>query len=296
MLCEEIDEYQINKYADMKHIAERKYNGVRVIIDTTNGIKMYGRNGTDLTERLIELKLEAQSLPKGIIIDGEVVAYKDGREWLAGAQKRCSTSKISRQHQLKNEIPVFFFAFDIIMFDNMNLMGHHYANRKEILLRIININFKHIKYVETHEVMDAWNLANAHGWEGIIIKNVSSLYYEGTRSWDWIKVKIWRTDTFEVKGYLLSEKRKLKSLALFEAETYSYVGRCGQGMDGLDINALMNLMQPTGETNTDLDTEPIILVAPFKVSIKYYGYADDGKLRNAIFLGVGEGLKPEDDN
>jgi bifunctional non-homologous end joining protein LigD len=295
MLCEEVDESHLPKYYTTNYVAERKLNGVRVIIDTTNGVKIYGRNGTDYSERLIEIKTDAEKLPKGIILDGEIVAYKpDGTEWLVGAQKRCSTAKISRQHQLMKEIPVIYEAYDIL-FSGASTMGETYSIRKERLLDIITFSLtmtSSIRYVPFYDDIEStWKLAKEHEWEGIIIKNRDSGYYEGSRSFDWIKVKVWKTKTFTVKGYLESDKRGIKSLALFDGE--AYMGRCGQGMDDADINNLLKLMQKIDVINTDLDTEPIIMVQPFPVTIKYYGLADNGALRNAILLGIGVFISDE---
>jgi hypothetical protein len=64
-------------------------------------------------------------------------------------------------------------------------------------------------------------------------------------------------------------------------------------MDDADINNLLKLMQKLEVTNTDLDTEPIIMVQPFPVTIKFYGYGDDGKLKNAILLGIGVFISDE---
>src|SRR5688572_32844729 len=51
---------------------EPKYDGFRAVISTENGLRVRSRRGWDMTPALPEL----ENLPAGLVLDGELVAWK----------------------------------------------------------------------------------------------------------------------------------------------------------------------------------------------------------------------------
>ena len=51
------------------------------------------------------------------------------------------------------------------------------------------------------DVEYAWSLVEENGWEGLVIKRVSSPYQEGVRSPDWRKIKAWKEEIVEFTKY-----------------------------------------------------------------------------------------------
>jgi bifunctional non-homologous end joining protein LigD len=53
---------------------EVKWDGFRAVVSTDDGLRVRSRPGWTMTTRLPEL----ESLPSGLVLDGELVAWKDG--------------------------------------------------------------------------------------------------------------------------------------------------------------------------------------------------------------------------
>lgn len=62
-------------------VYEMKFDGYRLVIMTTSEVvHLWSRNGTDLTDRFPEIAAAAiDQIDADAVIDGEVVAYEDGR-------------------------------------------------------------------------------------------------------------------------------------------------------------------------------------------------------------------------
>ncbi|NKY08698.1 DNA ligase, partial [Cellulomonas hominis] len=58
---------------------EVKWDGVRILAEHTgDGLRLVGRNGRDATAAYPELEALAAALPPGTVLDGEVLALRDG--------------------------------------------------------------------------------------------------------------------------------------------------------------------------------------------------------------------------
>jgi bifunctional non-homologous end joining protein LigD len=53
---------------------EVKWNGFRALVSTVDGLRVRSRRGWNMTEQLPELRY----LPGGLVLDGELVAWKKG--------------------------------------------------------------------------------------------------------------------------------------------------------------------------------------------------------------------------
>ncbi len=61
-------------------VYELKFDGYRlVIVRADQGVRLWSRNGSDLTERLPDIAAAAGALPEATVVDGQVVNYHNAR-------------------------------------------------------------------------------------------------------------------------------------------------------------------------------------------------------------------------
>lgn len=139
--------------------------------------------------------------------------------------------------------------------------------------------------------------ARRAGWEGIIAKRTDARYQPGSRSDDWLKLKLLFRAEFVVGGF--TEPRKTRPFlgalllgAHDAAGRLQYVGHMGGGFDREGLRAMRarldKLERRTSPfSETPRTNEPAHWVAPkVVVEVKFAEWTADGKLRQPIFLGV----------
>src|SRR6185369_2271185 len=93
---------------------------------------LFSRTLDDVSHQFPEIIAGGQALNLSLIVDGEVVAFKDGQVLpFALLQKRLGRKKPSEQ--LMAEVPVVLMIFDALQFEGRVLIDEPLARRKEIL-------------------------------------------------------------------------------------------------------------------------------------------------------------------
>ena len=126
-----------------------------------------------------------------MLLDGEIVAFTDGRPDFEALQPRMHVSSADAALRLSATIPVTYLAFDVLQLEGVPLLSRPYASRRETLKTImgngpgflIPPNFP-------GPDLDAVREASvATGLEGVVVKRLDSVYEPGARSGNWLKVK-----------------------------------------------------------------------------------------------------------
>ncbi|MFF5423038.1 MULTISPECIES: DNA ligase [unclassified Streptomyces] len=132
----------------------------------------------------IAAELRAQ-LPPGIVLDGELCAYREGR---------FSFPDLLRSHadRVRSGVPVFYVAFDLLAMPGRDLRGLPLRDRWELLgaaLRHAEPPLQRVLATRDEETARDWfrDLREA-GVEGIVAKTLASPYRPG-RGWAWRKVR-----------------------------------------------------------------------------------------------------------
>ena len=175
-------------------VAELKATGTRgLLIKSERGFKIQNRRGFDYTARLPEVTEEAKQIEGSYIIDGEIVWFdKRGVTVFLGSQRRCGTSNLTKVVKLKRQYPITFLAFDLLELNEENTRSQPYLKRKHLLGQLIGYDSdKTIRYLphiaEIKRKM--YEDVVADGGEGVILKRTDSIYEDGVRSRDWLKIK-----------------------------------------------------------------------------------------------------------
>jgi bifunctional non-homologous end joining protein LigD len=284
---------------------EPKYDGIRVLAyATADDVKLMTRNGKDKAQQFPEIvaalkKLASQS-GKSLVLDGEIVALIDGEP--ARFQELQSRMHVKESHMIErhsSSTPAALILFDILMDGDEVLIKEPWSERRTRLVKRVGKRVsKQLRITESAQGDGKKMLEEARrqGWEGIIAKRVDARYEPGSRSRNWLKLKIEFRQEFVVGGY--TEPRNSREhigallLGYFDHGRFIYVGHTGGGFtrQGLEemYHRLERLERKTSPfEETPKTNEKAHWVKPeVVVEVKFSEWTADRRLRQPIFLGV----------
>jgi len=171
--------------------AEFKYDGSRFQFHKAEGKKrMYSRRLEDVTAALPDvIALLDGATTHDVILDGEVIAIKDGRPMPFQSVLR----RFRRRHDIaeaKEAIRMVPNVFDILYLDGETLIDLPFSERRKKLESVVQ-DFVAPQVVSGDQAIieKTYNDALAAGHEGIMIKVRDSPYTPGQRGKNWIKIK-----------------------------------------------------------------------------------------------------------
>jgi ATP-dependent DNA ligase len=164
---------------------EVKFDGYRSLAgrDST-GVTLWSRRGNIFTDDFPQLAEAYEHLPPDTLLDGEIVAFKDGRISFNLLQRRRSGTPA-----------ILFYAFDVILHRGKNLIKLPLENRREILAEAMAELKSKTPLICLSETIDASPaqlipLMKEFGFYGIIAKRKDSCYEIGKRSGAWVKYNV----------------------------------------------------------------------------------------------------------
>jgi bifunctional non-homologous end joining protein LigD len=270
----------------------------------SRGVRLMTRNGRDKAAQFPEVVNALRSLAtragRPLILDGEIVVLERDRPGrFQGLQSRMHLQNVEEVARQAKAGPAALVAFDILQDGEAELFGESWTERRARLERVLRGNrLKNLRLSET--TPDGGLMverANAAGWEGVIAKRTSSTYTAGSRSRDWLKLKLQYRAEFVVGGY--TEPRNTRQyigallLGYFGADSaLHYVGHMGGGFTREALADMYDQLKPLERTTPPFvdppkTNEPAHWVEPkVVVEVKFAEWTADGKLRQPIFLGV----------
>lgn len=177
--------------------AEWKWDGIRgQMIKRGNELFIWSRGEELVTDQFPDLQLIASYLPDGTVIDGEILAYKDGQVLnFNHLQKRLNRKVISKK--LQEEVPVGFYAYDLLEVNGTDIRERSLIERRQLLEQIItSVPLQNIKispvvgfanWIELAALREQARQVNS---EGLMLKAKGSIYHTGRKKGDWWKWKI----------------------------------------------------------------------------------------------------------
>src|SRR5206468_12991263 len=172
---------------------EDKYDGIRGQLHVEGArASLFSRTLDDVSHQFPEIIAAAQTLDLSLIVDGEVVAFKDGQVLpFALLQKRLGRKQPSAA--LIREIPVSLMIFDILTLDGRNLMDEPLLERKTVIENIewpAPLRIAPFLLLEARtELEPFFQQAALRRNEGLMLKDAGSLYLPGKRGMSWLKWK-----------------------------------------------------------------------------------------------------------
>lgn len=210
MLCKDDVQKFFKKVGDSKVIWEPKLDGVRCLAEVRDGkVKYYSRNGKVFRNFHVfdkELLTLVEVLPaQGVFVfDGEVIDVTGN-----------FSDTMSQVHRLE-DVDTSEFQFKVFDFIHPNWALKY---RKRALMEAFQYmskeNVRQVPWCYYVGIADPYvlmeNLVAAEGYEGIILKNLDSLY-EGKKSINWCKLKPFHTLDLCVTGKLIGTGKYKKCL------------------------------------------------------------------------------------
>ena len=155
--------------------------------------RLLSKNGKDLGSRFpAVLRAVSTALPKGSVIDGELVALD--------SEGRPSFSLI--QNSATSGAHFVIFAFDLLRLASQDLTVQSLAERRALLVASLKVS-EDVQLSETFSLPASRMLAivKAHGLEGVVAKRLQSRYEPGRRTGAWVKLRVELAQEFVIAGF-----------------------------------------------------------------------------------------------
>ena len=308
---------------DATLVYEPKYDGIRAIAliepgETYAKARFWSRLGNEKTAQFPELVATlgvwGRGLKGPVVLDGEIVAL-DPQGRPAGFQRLQSRIHVnvpgyrsSKPMLSPEEQPTAFIAFDLLREGAEDLRSLPLTERRTRLERL----FKKFKAPSTalrvseQVAGDGRALhqrAKAEGWEGLLVKHARSVYRDGRRSPEWLKLKITQQDEFVVGGWTEPKGARAYFGSLIlgrydESGNLVHVGDVGTGFNGVELERLWKMLKPMETKACPFAGKPKSLgkqhwVTPKLVAqVRYTEVTDDGRLRHPTYLGLRDDKTP----
>jgi DNA ligase 1 len=192
--------------------AEWKWDGIRGQVIRRGGLTYLWSRGEELvTERFPEIAEAAALLPDGTVLDGEILAWKDGAP-LPFAQLQRRIGRRTLGPRILAEVPVTFLAFDLLEAEGRDVRETPLAARRARLEVLLGdgAGSGRIRPAPVLPLATWDDAAAAHGAareasaEGLMLKRRDSTYGVGRRRGPWWK---WKVPPFTVDAVLVYAQR-----------------------------------------------------------------------------------------
>ncbi|MFZ2504211.1 MAG: DNA ligase [Nocardioides sp.] len=289
--------------ADWSH--EVKWDGMRVLVATDGETRCFSRNENDVTVSFPELSGLAAAHP-GLLLDGELVAFADGRPDFGVLAERMHVGNARRAAALAESIPVTFLVFDLLRQGDRPLIGLPLAERRDLLATegLAADRWQVPPAYDDGEML--WQATFEQGLEGVVSKRLSSRYEPGQRSRHWLKFPHRRRGSYVVGGWRPETDSTSRLGAVLVGEMTSvglrYRGRVGSGIAGKVGPMLLEVLTRHPRASSPfvgevprLDALGAHWVEPLLVvEVEALGLSGHDRLRQPAYRGVRTDLTPAD--
>ncbi|WP_343532266.1 ATP-dependent DNA ligase [Pedobacter sp.] len=212
--------------------AEWKWDGIRGQIVKRNGELFIWSRGEELvTEQFPELHFLKDDLPDGTVLDGEILTVKEGKVLpFSVLQQRLNRKSISK-NQLENA-PIGFFVYDLLEYQTKDIRTSALSQRRAWLEKIIHqLSHKNkvllspiISFNSWQQLAEIRETAREINSEGIMLKNLNSIFHSGRKRGDWWK---WKINPYTVDTVMIYAQKGSGRRANFYTD-YTFAVRDGE--------------------------------------------------------------------
>jgi len=287
------------------YIYEIKLDGQRTIAEVgRKSLLLYTRSFQKVTDRYPELKDLHECLGgSSAILDGEIVALLDGIPSFGLLQQRMGLRPGTQVIQMMQQVPILYYAFDILQYNGKSLMKTPLIERKAILQKAVHPNdtIKILPYFDSRD--RTIRTAQEYGYEGVVAKKKQSTYISGQRTDFWLKQKFQQVDSFVIAGWMEGGRsRKFGALlvAKYNKKSLQYVGRVGTGFNETMIRLLLEAFENCSCAKPMISDAPRFrgkvhwLKPKYIAEVKFTEWTFEKFLRAPVFVGLRPDLKPLD--
>ena len=286
------------------YLYEVKWDGERCIayLDPKGKTtELRNKRNMILNPKVPELWQLHRQVKKKCILDGELLVLVDGKPNFYEIQRRSLMGNRFRLELAAKKHPATFVAFDCLWADGQDLMFQPLMERKRVLKQVVKEN-ERIAVSRYFEGKGAalYELAKQQQLEGIVAKRKDSIYIQGKRTKDWVKIKNLQDEDFVVCGYIRKDNH-MTSLVLGQyAETGGlvYKGHVTLGVGGAPFHKILEqplAPYPPFEVPQGHGNEDAVWIEPTLVcTFSYMDKTANGGMRQPVFKGLREDKAPEE--
>jgi DNA ligase-1 len=185
---------------------EDKYDGIRAQLHKEGGqVRLFSRDLNDITRQFPEIGRAAADLAWDGILDGEILAWKDGHV-LPFLQLQARLGRKAPSEAIQAEVPVIYVAFDLLALGGRPAGAESpmppepllRAPLRERRARLEELGLDHtpgfglaalVDAADEAELERVFAEAQERGNEGLMLKDPASTYAPGRRGYAWLKLK-----------------------------------------------------------------------------------------------------------
>lgn len=275
--------------------AERKWDGIRgQIIIRDNSLFTWSRGAELITKKLPEYHSFSNLLPNGTVIDGEILAFKDGSPLpLNILEARLGRKNLTKKHL--QEAPVVLVAYDLLELESIDIRSQPLSfRRKQLEALIKNIDTNGVLLFSGNIDFKDWDdlekeRANARQYhsEGLMLKRKDSLYQSGRKKGDWWK---WKVEPLVIDAVMLyaqkgdNSRRNLYThftFALWENDQLIPFTKASLGLEEEELKEIADFVKK----NTVERFGPVRSIQPALVfEIEFEGIQESARHKSGVVL------------
>jgi bifunctional non-homologous end joining protein LigD len=290
-------------FSDPDWIFEPKFDGVRAIA-VRDGAETHliSRNEKVMDPAYPELVEALGALGRErFVVDGEIVAFEDGRTSFSRLQQRMGLQDPERAR--RTGVTVYLYLFDLLNLDGYDTTDLPLRDRRALLRDELGSSDPIRFSAHRNEHGEAYfEAACAEGWEGLIAKRADSTYRSG-RSRDWLKLKCVNEQEFVIVGFTEPSGSRQGFGALLvgyhDDDGLRYAGKVGTGYSDrllrelrADLDDLVRDQPPVIDEVREKGAhwvEPRLVAA-----VGFTEWTGDGRLRHPRFEGLRDDKDPSE--
>jgi len=219
---------------------EIKWDGYRAVaLMNKEKINLISRNNKSFNEKFYPVYDALKSWGLNAVIDGEVAVLNE---------KGMSHFGSLQNWRSEADGELIYYVFDIIWLNGYSLKKLPLTERREILKELVPEEGI-IRMSESFETTatEFLKVAGEMGMEGIMAKKADSIYIEGDRTREWLKIKSNKRHEVVIGGFTQNEgsSKTFSSLlvGLYENDRLNYIGKIGTGFNDKTQKELMDKMK-----------------------------------------------------
>jgi len=273
--------------------AEWKWDGIRSQLIKRRGECFIWSRGEDLiTDRFPEITSAASRLPEGVVLDGELVAWRDGAiRPFADLQQRIGRKKVTAE--ILKSVPVRFLAYDLLEEDYEDLRLLSLRERRARLEKIVAAAPEAIDISEVitgeswEELAELRAQSRTRSVEGLMLKALEAPYATGRQRGSWWK---WKIEPYSFDAVMLyaqpghgrrSNQYTDYTFGVWKGEELVPVAKAYSGLSNAQITELDRWIR--GHTTEKFG--PVRSVEPTQVfELAYEGIAASTRHKSGIAL------------
>lgn len=187
--------------------AEWKWDGIRAqLLVRGDGASLWSRGEELISDAFPELIAAARTLPPGVAIDGELMAWlpaADDPLPFASLQRRLNRK--SPSPKMQRDVPVALVAYDLLEHGGADIRNRPLSARRALLESILprgpSLRLSPLFAVADWETLARWRQrSREHHAEGLMLKERASSYGVGRVRGAWWK---WKIDPYTVDAVLV---------------------------------------------------------------------------------------------